>query len=261
MCDSEVAGKLARELARALAERGVATAGEEDVLPSAWSDAELLRAAGEEVFREQLIGALRRELIGPAWYSAGVLFPLSQPIIEVEDTSAADQPDEEPEGSLADIVEDEPGLVMTLTDRLVSEGYAVESARTAQEGLAQATSGRFDVILDTAGNRRLSHLRRALSPRGTLVLIGGEGGGRWVGGFDRQLRAVALSPFVRQRLRMLISTEDNADLRALRDLLEAGTVVPLIDRTYPLEQIAEAHRYVDTGYKKGNVIITMEHSV
>ena len=69
---------------------------------------------------------------------------------------------------------------------------------------------RYDVIIDTGGNRRLSHLRRVLTPRGTLVIVGGETGGRWLGGFDRSLGAVLLSPFVSQKLSMLASTE-NAD--------------------------------------------------
>jgi NADPH:quinone reductase-like Zn-dependent oxidoreductase len=85
---------------------------------------------------------------------------------------------------------------------------------------------RYDVILDIAGNRSLSHLRRALAPRGTLVIVGGEGGGRWLGGIHRQLRAHALSPFVRQKLGTWISTERPEDLEELRELLEAGTIPP-----------------------------------
>jgi NADPH:quinone reductase-like Zn-dependent oxidoreductase len=118
--------------------------------------------------------------------------------------------------------------------------------------------GRVDLILDTAGNRRLTHLRRALSRRGTLVLVGGEGGGRVLGGFDRQVRAVALSPFVPQRLRMLISTEGADDLRALTDLIETGKVMPVIDRTYPLEQAAEAVRYLAEGHAAGKVVVTVD---
>ena len=117
---------------------------------------------------------------------------------------------------------------------------------------------RYDVILDIGGNRRLSHLRRALTPRGTLVIVGGETGGRWLGGFDRSLRAVLLSLFVRQKLGMLASTENAEDLNALRDLIEAGQVTPAIDRTYPLSETADAIRYVSEGRARGKVVITVQ---
>src|SRR6266498_1807176 len=93
---------------------------------------------------------------------------------------------------------------------------------------------RFDVILDIAGNRSLSHLRRALAPEGTLVIVGGEGGGRWLGGVDRTLRALVLSPFARQKLGTWIATQPKEDLEALRELLEAGKVTPVVDRSFPL---------------------------
>ena len=116
---------------------------------------------------------------------------------------------------------------------------------------------RYDVILDIAGNRSLSHLRRALAPEGTLVIVGGEGGGRWLGGIDRQLRAHLLSPFVRQKLGTWISTERKEDLEALRELLEAGKVTPVIDRTFPLSEAPEAIRYLRTGQAHGKVVITV----
>jgi NADPH:quinone reductase-like Zn-dependent oxidoreductase len=116
---------------------------------------------------------------------------------------------------------------------------------------------RYDLILDTAGNRFLSHLRRALAPKGTLVIVGGEGGGRWFGGFDRGLRAGMLSPFVGQRLRMLISPERKEDLQSLRELIEAGKVTPVIDRTYPLSEVPEAVRYLEKGHARGKVVITV----
>ena len=114
---------------------------------------------------------------------------------------------------------------------------------------------RYDVILDTAGNRPLSRLRRALAPRGTLVIVGGEGGGRWLGGTDRQIRALLLSPFVRQRLRPLAATERREDLLFLKDLIEAGKVTPAIDRTYPLAQAGDAIRYLAAGHAQGKVVI------
>ncbi len=116
---------------------------------------------------------------------------------------------------------------------------------------------RYDVILDTAGNRELSHLRRALTPLGTLVIIGGEGGGRWFG-VGRQLRAFMLSPFVRQNLCSLFSIErSKEDLQFLRELIEAGKVMPVIDRTYPLHKVPEAIRYLEEGQARGKVVITV----
>ena len=116
---------------------------------------------------------------------------------------------------------------------------------------------RYDVILDIGGNRKLSALRRALTERGTLVIIGGETGGRWIGGFDRSLRAVLLSLVVSQKLGMLASKENAADLESLRGLIEAGEVTPAIDRTYPLRDTAAAVRRVQDGHARGKVVIAV----
>jgi NADPH:quinone reductase-like Zn-dependent oxidoreductase len=116
----------------------------------------------------------------------------------------------------------------------------------------------WDLIVDTAGRRSLSQLRRALAPRGTLVIVGGEGGGRWLGGFDRQiLRAPMLSPFVSQRLRPFISKERSEDLVVLKELIEAGKVTPVIDRTYSLREAPEAIRYLEAGHAQGKIVITV----
>jgi NADPH:quinone reductase-like Zn-dependent oxidoreductase len=112
----------------------------------------------------------------------------------------------------------------------------------------------WDLILDCAGRRTLSQLRRALTPTGTLVIVGGEGGGRWLGGFDRNLRAVAVSRLVGQRLRMLSSKPGQADLQVLRDLLEAGKLSPVIGRTYPLGEVPEAIRQMVEGQGRGGKI-------
>lgn len=115
----------------------------------------------------------------------------------------------------------------------------------------------YDVILDIAGNRRLSHLRRALTPNGRLVIVGGETDGRWLGGTDRQLRALLLSPFVAQELGTFIASENADDLNALRDLIESGKVTPVIARTYPLNDVATAIRYLIEGHAPGKTVITM----
>jgi NADPH:quinone reductase-like Zn-dependent oxidoreductase len=113
----------------------------------------------------------------------------------------------------------------------------------------------WDLILDCAGRRSLSQLRRALTPKGTLVIVGGEGGGRWLGGFDRNLRAVALSGLVGQRLRMLSSKPGHEDLEVLRELLAAAKVTPVIGRTYPLGEVPEAMRSMVEGHGGGGKIV------
>ena len=117
---------------------------------------------------------------------------------------------------------------------------------------------RYDVVLDTGGNRSLSELRRTLAPRGTLVIVGGEGGGRWTGGFGRQIfRAPLLSLFVGQKLRPLISTERTEDLLVLKELIEAGKVTPVVDRTYPLGEAADAIRHLRDGAVRGKLVLTV----
>jgi NADPH:quinone reductase-like Zn-dependent oxidoreductase len=115
---------------------------------------------------------------------------------------------------------------------------------------------RYDVILDTAGNRPLSQLRRALSPRGTLVIVGGEDAGNWLG-IRRQLRAAALSPFVGQKLGFFVAKQRSRDLEELRKLLEAGAVRAVVDRTFPLDEVPQAISYLRGGYARGKVVITI----
>ena len=116
---------------------------------------------------------------------------------------------------------------------------------------------RYDVILDTGGNRRLSDLRRALTPRGRLVLVGGETGGRWLGGSERSIRALLLSPLVRQKLGAFIASENAADLIVLRDLIETGKVAPAVDRTYRLSETATAITHMQEGHARGKLVITV----
>jgi NADPH:quinone reductase-like Zn-dependent oxidoreductase len=116
---------------------------------------------------------------------------------------------------------------------------------------------RYDLILDIGGNSSLSRLRRALTARGTLVLVGGEGGGRWLGGLDRQLRALLLSRFVGHKLRWFIAKENYQDLIVLTKLIEAGKITPVIDRTYPLIEVPQAIRYLEQGRTRGKVVITI----
>ena len=116
---------------------------------------------------------------------------------------------------------------------------------------------RYDLILDIGGNSTLARLRRALNPKGTLVIVGGEGGGPWFGGIDRQLRAMVLSSFVGQKLVSFINKENYEDLIVLKELIESGKVTPVVDRTYPLADAPEAIRYLKEGCAQGKVVITV----
>src|SRR5215213_7551564 len=116
---------------------------------------------------------------------------------------------------------------------------------------------RYDLILDIGGNSSLSRLRRALASRGILVIVGGEGRGRWLGGTDRQLRAMMLSPFVGQKLGTFVNKENHEDMLVLKELIESGKVTPVIDRTYPLGEAPEAIRYLEEGHARGKVVITV----
>ncbi len=115
---------------------------------------------------------------------------------------------------------------------------------------------RYDLILDAVGNRSLSDFRRALTPKGTLVLVGG-GDGRWLGPLALPLRALVLSRFVGQRMLLLLAKNNKEDLVVLKELIEAGKVTPVIDRTYPLSETPEAVRYLEAGHARGKVVITV----
>jgi NADPH:quinone reductase-like Zn-dependent oxidoreductase len=114
---------------------------------------------------------------------------------------------------------------------------------------------RYDLIIDINGSTPLSRLRRALTPAGTLVVAGGEGG-KWTG-MGRQLRAVALSPFVRQRLTTFISAQRLADIEELSELAEAGRLTPLLDQSYPLAEAPAAVDRLSAGHARGKIAVTV----
>ncbi|MET7981735.1 NAD(P)-dependent alcohol dehydrogenase [Streptomyces sp. NPDC005281] len=116
---------------------------------------------------------------------------------------------------------------------------------------------RYDAIIDIAGNRGLRDLRRALTPRGRLVITGGETNGRWLGGTDRQLRAQMLSPFTRRHLGTFIASEHADGLRDLTGLIEAGALSPVMDRIYPLAETATAVRHLLDGRVTGKLALTL----
>jgi NADPH:quinone reductase-like Zn-dependent oxidoreductase len=119
-------------------------------------------------------------------------------------------------------------------------------------------SRRWDVIVDTAGRRPLRELRHALTPKGTLVMVGGDGGGNWTGGFFRGiLRGPIVSMFVGQRLGGFTAKTTKEDLQALSELIEAGKVTPVVDRTYDLVEAADAVRYLSEGHPAGKIVVTV----
>jgi NADPH:quinone reductase-like Zn-dependent oxidoreductase len=116
------------------------------------------------------------------------------------------------------------------------------------------TGQRYEVILDNVEAQSLSAARRALTPTGTLIPNNGKGG-RWIGPLGRIVKARLRSLFTRQALRPFLSRENRDDLLALKELIEAGKVLPVIDRTYPLSQAAVALRYVGEGHTQGKVVV------
>jgi NADPH:quinone reductase-like Zn-dependent oxidoreductase len=116
---------------------------------------------------------------------------------------------------------------------------------------------RYDFVLDAAGNRPLSRLRRVLAPRGTVVFVGGEGGGPVLGGLDRWVRGLVLSAFVGQRFRPLFAATREQDLLTLKALTESGAIAPVIDRTYPLADAPAAVRHLESGHPRGKLVITI----
>ena len=120
-------------------------------------------------------------------------------------------------------------------------------------------SKRYDVILDNVGTQPLSGFRRVLKPNGICVMIGGGGpnDGKWVGPIGRPIKALLMSPFISQKMGMMMAEGNKDDLNILADLMQSGKVTPVIDRTYPLSEIREAIRYLETGRARGKVIVAV----
>ena len=146
------------------------------------------------------------------------------------------------------------GVCSTLNVGMVGSIGAGQVIDYTQEGFT-GSGRRYDLILD-AGDRSLSDCRRALTTRGTLVVIGGSPG-RWIDGLGRANKARVLSPFLSQRLLPFLTTWSRQELDLVKDLIEAGQVTPVIDRTYPLSQAPAAMRYLEEGHARGKIVITV----
>jgi len=149
------------------------------------------------------------------------------------------------------------GVSRTSKEELVRSLGADEVIDYTREDFTDGSRS-WDVIVDTAGRRPLSQLRRALTRKGTLVIVGGDGGGHWTGGFFRGvLRAPLVSLFVDQRLVGLATKIRQEDLFTLAQLIEDEGIAPVIDRTYPLVEAAEAIRYLEEGHSGGKIVVTV----
>jgi NADPH:quinone reductase-like Zn-dependent oxidoreductase len=148
------------------------------------------------------------------------------------------------------------GVCSTANVEMVAAIGADQVIDYTQEDFIRARR-RYDVVIDIAGNRTLAETRRVLVSSGVLVGVGGPDKGRWIGPLARSARMALLSPAVSQRMVFFLARQNKADLAVLRELLEAGKIIPVIDRTYPLGEAAEAIRYLEKGHAKGKVAITV----
>jgi NADPH:quinone reductase-like Zn-dependent oxidoreductase len=129
-----------------------------------------------------------------------------------------------------------------------------------QEDFTQSGQKKYDLIFQLAGTRSPSECRRALTSKGTLVLISGDSDRHLIGPVDRIIKALVLSPFVSQKMASFTVKPNKEDLQFLKQLIEAGKLTPMIDRTYPLSEVLEAIRYLEGGRARGKVVVTMEEN-
>lgn len=148
------------------------------------------------------------------------------------------------------------GVSSTAKTDLVTALGAEHVIDYTKDDFADGTQ-KYDVILDIGGVSPVSRLRRALTPKGTLVIVGGEGGSTWSPGLGRQLKAAAISPFVGQRLTMAMNKEHFSGLERLAELATAGKITSVVERSYPLAQVPDAIRHLEMGRARGKVVITV----
>jgi NADPH:quinone reductase-like Zn-dependent oxidoreductase len=137
--------------------------------------------------------------------------------------------------------------------RSIGADHVIDYAR---EDFADG-SATYDAILDIAGNSSISRLRRGLAAHGTAAIVGGEDGGNLTGGMDRQVRALIISPFIGQRIALLLPKEHYAYLERLAKLIDDGELVPCVERTFPLSKAPTAMRHLMEGHARGKLVITI----
>ncbi len=147
------------------------------------------------------------------------------------------------------------GVCSTRNVELVRSLGADHVIDYTREDFTQSGQKKYDLVFQLAGTHSPSECRRALTSKGTLVLSSGESDGRWIGPMDRIIKALVVSPFVRQKLASFTVTPNKEDLQVLKQLIEAGTVTPVIDRTYALSETPAAIRYLEAGHARGKVVI------
>jgi NADPH:quinone reductase-like Zn-dependent oxidoreductase len=148
------------------------------------------------------------------------------------------------------------GVCSTQNVEMVASIGADQVIDYTREDFTQARR-RYDLLIDIAGSRTLAETRRVLVPRGVLVGVGGPNKGRWIEPLGRTIGMAVLAPVVSQRMAFFLAHQNRDDLAVLRDLLQAGKAAPVIDRTYPLTDAAEAIRYLEKGHARGKVVITL----
>jgi NADPH:quinone reductase-like Zn-dependent oxidoreductase len=116
---------------------------------------------------------------------------------------------------------------------------------------------KYDAVVDIGGMTSVSRLRRAVQPKGTLVIVGGESGGTWSPGMGRQLKAAAMSPIISQRLTSILNREHYSGLDRLAELAITGDVAPCIERSYSLADVPDAVRQLEAGKVRGQIVITI----
>jgi NADPH:quinone reductase-like Zn-dependent oxidoreductase len=141
--------------------------------------------------------------------------------------------------------------------RALGAAHVVDYTREDLLARLAALGGPYDVVLDLVGNHSLADRRRALRPDGTLVLVGGPKDNRWTGPLGALLAATAAGPFLRRRMVGMLATVRRADLDALRDLHEAGSVRPVVERAYPLHRVPEALARLAAGHTRGKLVVTV----
>ncbi|HET9856741.1 MAG TPA: NAD(P)-dependent alcohol dehydrogenase [Chthoniobacterales bacterium] len=154
---------------------------------------------------------------------------------------------------------DVTGVCSTRNVDLVRSLGADHVVDYTKEDFAKGTE-RYDVILDNVPNHSLSECRHVLNPQGKYVMIGGGGpnDSRWVGPFGRVIHTLLLSPFISQKMGMMMADANQNDLTILADMIQSGKVKPVIDRTYKLSEVPAAIAYLEEGHARGKVVITVE---